>query len=255
MKPKPSVQHHTSPSLWKRFVDDTFAVIKLTHKDEFLQHINSIDKGIEFTAENTKADGSMPFLDTLVIPQPDGSLMTTVFRKPTHTDQYLQWDSHHAISAKYSVISTLYHRAKAVCSNLQHLNEEQAHLQKVLIRCKYPEWALNRMKKKINAPIIPKDNNNNKKKPTSSSNISNIKRNYMVVPYTKGLSESIKNVCKKYGIQVYFKGGRTIKDLLVAPKDKDHITKKSGIIYRYRCDRVECDKEYIGESSRTFGEV
>ena len=30
--------------------------------------------------------------------------------------------------------------------------------------------------------------------------------------------------------------------------------KKRGVIYRYKCDRVECDEEYIGESSRTFGE-
>ena len=29
---------------------------------------------------------------------------------------------------------------------------------------------------------------------------------------------------------------------------------KSGVIYRYKCDRVECDEEYIGESSRAFGE-
>ena len=40
----------------------------------------------------------------------------------------------------------------------------------------------------------------------------------------------------------------------MAPKDRDHITQKSGIIYRYKCDRVECDEEYIGESARTFGE-
>ena len=31
---------------------------------------------------------------------------------------------------------------------------------------------------------------------------------------------------KKHGIQVYFRGGKTIKDLLVAPKDKTHITKR-----------------------------
>ena len=92
----------------------------------------------------------------------------------------------------------------------------------------------------MNAPIT--SNNNNRKKKSINSNISNTKRNYIVVPYAKGLSESYKNVCKKYGIQVYFKGGRTIKDLLVAPKDKDHISKKSGIIYRYKCGRVECDK-------------
>ena len=40
----------------------------------------------------------------------------------------------------------------------------------------------------------------------------------------------------------------------MAPKDKDSLMKKSGVIYRYKCDRVECDDEYIGESSRTFGE-
>ena len=41
---------------------------------------------------------------------------------------------------------------------------------------------------------------------------------------------------------------------LVAPKDKDHITNKSGIIYRFQCERLECDEEYIGETARTFGD-
>ena len=40
----------------------------------------------------------------------------------------------------------------------------------------------------------------------------------------------------------------------MAPKDKDHITKKSGIIYKFKCDRLECDEEYIGETARTLGE-
>ena len=40
----------------------------------------------------------------------------------------------------------------------------------------------------------------------------------------------------------------------VNPTDKDPMMKKSGVIYSYKCDRVECDEEYIGESSRTFGE-
>ena len=40
----------------------------------------------------------------------------------------------------------------------------------------------------------------------------------------------------------------------MAPKDKDPILKKSGVIYRYKCDRVECDEVYIVQSSRTFAE-
>ena len=86
------------------------------------------------------------------------------------------------------------------------------------------------------------------------NNKSNTRRTYITVPYSKGLSESFQNTCKKYGIQVYFRGSKTIKDLLVEPKDRDHITQKSGIIYRYKCDRVECEDEYIGETARTFGE-
>ena len=53
---------------------------------------------------------------------------------------------------------------------------------------------------------------------------------------------------------MYFRGGKTIINLLVAPSDKDPILEKSEVIYRYKCDRMECDEEYIGESSRTFGE-
>ena len=55
-------------------------------------------------------------------------------------------------------------------------------------------------------------------------------------------------------VQVYCKGGTTIKNLLMTSKDKDPIQKQRGVIYRYQCDRVDCDEEYIGEPSRTFGE-
>ena len=76
----------------------------------------------------------------------------------------------------------------------------------------------------------------------------------MVVPYYKGLSESLKKICSKHGVQVYFKGGNTIKNLLVAPKRSRSYPEEGGVIYRYKCDRVECDEEYIGESSKAFGE-
>ena len=234
-------------------MDDTFVVMNTSYKEEFFNHINSIEKGIQFTAENTTADGYMPFLDTLVPPQADGNLLTTGYKKPTHINQYLQWDSHHAISAKYSVIGTLFHRAKEMCSTKQHLKEEHEHLQKVLTSCKFPRWDLNRIKKNISPPVIPERNNNKDKNRTDNKYKSYIRINYISVTYTRGLSESFKNICK-HGIQVYFRGGKTIKDLLVAPKDNDSTTKRSGIIYRYKCDRLECDKEYIGESAGTFGE-
>ena len=121
------------------------------------------------------------------------------------------------------------------------------HIEEALTICKYPFWDIQRVKLKKN---IQQQNKNNKR--PNNNNINN--RSSITVPYNQGLSESFKNIGRKYGIQVHFKSGRTLKDELVAPKDKDHITKKSVIIYRFKCDRLECDEEYIGETSRTFGE-
>ena len=95
------------PLMWKRFVDDTCVIIKEAHKQEFLKHINSIDPHMQFTSEDSKADGSMPFLDMLISLTENGRLNTTVYRNPTHTDMYLKWDSHHPIYSKYSVVGTL----------------------------------------------------------------------------------------------------------------------------------------------------
>ena len=236
------------PSLWKRFVDDTIVIMKKAHKEEFLTHLNSVDNSIQFTIEEPGPDGSLPFLDILITPDKDGRLDTTVYRKPTHMDQYLHWDSHHTISSKYSVVGTLHHRARTICSNNQLLQQEEDHLSEALINCNYPIWVLNRIKIKMNNPAQKKRNE------TSSTQQNNTPKPYITVPYYKGLSESVKKKCSNYGVQVYFKGGTTIKNLLVAPKDKDPMMKNSRVIYSYKCGRVICDEEYIGESSRTFGE-
>ena len=139
---------------------------------------------------------------------------------PTHTDLYLHWDSHHHLSAKFSVINTLKHRTKTVFSNHQLLKEEEEHLNKALRRCKYPAWAVNRVNiKQMNYNRTNQGSNKNKK---GSNN-----KPYIVVPYVKGMSESCKNIFRKHGIEMYFKGGNTIKNLLVYPKDSDIILQKS----------------------------
>ena len=74
------------PTFWRRFVDGTFVIIQKTKEDSFFNHINNIDDKIQFTKEASRSDGSMPFLDTLVTINGDGSLNTKVYRKPTHTD-------------------------------------------------------------------------------------------------------------------------------------------------------------------------
>ena len=206
--------------------------------------------------EDNKEDGSIPFLDTIVKPEDDGTLSITVYRKPTHTDQYLQWDSHHHLSAKFSVIHTLSHRAKTVCSRPELLQQEKDHLRKALTKCKYPKWALDKVQKRLNRSTSEVNDGVNNQCTTAAQPVTNEVKNkgHIVILYTQGLCESIKKICGRYGIQTHFKGGSTIKSLLVSPKDKDPMVNQSSAIYWYQCGDLGCDDEYIGETSRTFGE-
>ena len=249
-------------------MDDTWVIQKQAHKQEFLDHTNSVDPAIKFTVEGTQANGVIPFLDTLVTPLADNSLSFQVYQKPTHTDQYLQWDSHHSLSSKYSVIGTLTHWAKVVCTNSGLLQGELNHLRRALGKCNYPSWAIKRVQQKVlnnnqeDTSHNSSTNNNN----TSDNNNGNTNNNnqdsyptinrqvnkatvgQIAIPYTKGISESIKQTCGKYGIQVHFKGNTTIKQVLMKPKDWDPKYSKSGLIYSYQCHHLDCDEEYIGET-------
>ena len=205
---------------WCRFVDDTFVIHKEVNKQGFLQHINSVDPAIKFTVEDNKEDGSIPFLDTFVEPEADGTLFITMYRKPTYTDQYLQWDSHHHLSAKFSVIHTLSHRPSTVCSKPALLQQEKDHLREALTKCKYPKWALDKVEKRLKRSTSEVSDGVNNQGTTAAQPVTNEVKNkgHIVIPYTQGLCESIKKICGRYGIQTHFKGGRTIKSLLVSPQ-------------------------------------
>ena len=131
----------------------------------------------------------------LVIPKQMVVSVLQCTEKPTDTDLYLQWDNHHTIAAKYSVVNTLHHRARGVCFNPQLLMKEEDHLQRVLLENKYPIWVLNRVKMKINAPS---NQDQNKRGTSISANVtSGNQRSYIVVPYVKGLSNSLKKCMQK----------------------------------------------------------
>ena len=122
-----------------RYVDDTFVIQQEGQKKTFLEHINKVDPAIKCTVEGNQESGAIPFHDTLLKQEADNFRSITVYRKPMHTDQYLQWDSHHTLVTKYSVITTLTHRARTVFTKPELLNKEIHHLRKALTKCKYPK--------------------------------------------------------------------------------------------------------------------
>ena len=136
-------------------------------------------------------------MDTIVKPEADGSLPITVYNKATHMDQYLQLDSHYHLSAKFSVINTLTHRAKTVCSNPEVHCKEMDHLRKALTQCKYPKWALDKVEKNLNKSsreII--DGANGQGTAGMQPTTNEVKtKGHIVITYAQGLCKSIKKIC------------------------------------------------------------
>ena len=169
----------TSPTLikWRfRYVDDVHSVTRIDQVNKLQEHLNSIDLHIKFTIELPGA-GGLPFLDTLTEPTPN-SIESTVYRKPSHTDRYVGYNSNHPISAKLSVIHTLIHRAKQVCFTPEFLAKEMDHLHKVLHDNHYPAQFFQQGK--------PLQKTNGKPNPSTGKFIEGAT---VVIPYIKGLSE------------------------------------------------------------------
>jgi len=77
-------------------------------------------------------DDTIPFLDTSVSRVSDGLLTTSVYRKPTHTDQYLAFDSHHPQSVKRGIVKCLYDRAKHLTTKPSVISKGKKHLSSVV---------------------------------------------------------------------------------------------------------------------------
>ena len=99
---------------------------------------NSLHPSIKFTLEMQKEDTTIPFLDVLLVIQEDGSLGHKVYRKPTHTDRFLHYNSFHHPSIKTSVCKTLINRAKTICE-VDNIEGELEHLRSVLKMNAYPK--------------------------------------------------------------------------------------------------------------------
>ena len=154
-----------------------------------MNHINHQNPHTKFTNDPEK-DGQLPFLDTLVKRQSDGSLQVSVYRKPTHTDQYLAFDSYHPLEHKLSVVRMLFHRAETVVITPEDKDSELKHVKTALKCCGYhEEWSFKRACVKKNKSTPDKQNSTSNTK--SKINV--------VIPFVQGLSEKIKCVYSQCG--------------------------------------------------------
>ena len=106
------------PSIWLRYVDDTFVVWPHGRENlqEFHQHLNKQHLNIVFTMEE-ESEGRIPFLDVMVNRTiNETQAQTSVYRKPTQTDRYINYNSNHPRSILRATLCNMRDRANNICS-------------------------------------------------------------------------------------------------------------------------------------------
>ncbi|XP_054768197.2 uncharacterized protein LOC129275734 [Lytechinus pictus] len=222
------------PSLWLRYVDDTFVIWPHSTPDlhQFLNHLNHQHPSIKFTME-TQCDNSIPFLDVLITKTPSGFPSHQVYRKPTHTDRYLNFHSHH----HQSVSDTLIRRAHQL-SDKAHLQQELKHVTHALTTInQYPRRRINTQ------PSRHQPSTNSTANPSKTKPIATI-----VLPYIGKTSHRLQRILHSANILVRHQSSRKLHSILHSHKDKHPPNKQPGV-YKIPCD---CGKVYIGETRRDF---
>ena len=230
---------HLAPDVWLRFVDDTFTVLHEYSIEPFSSFLNSMNPHIQFTKE-LEEDEKLAFLDTCIHLLDDGTLKTTVYRKPTHTDQYLNWDSNHPLDHKRSVVRTLLNRVETHITDAQDQRLEVNHVKRVLKANGYKNWALN----------IPNQSNTTQRQSKTESTPKTTTP-LIGLPYIRGLSEELQRIFRQHGVSTYHKPSNTLRSHLVKPKDKQAKENKCGTVYQVPCG--SCEDSYVGETARALG--
>ena len=237
---------------WKRQMDDIFFVWRGKKEDLefFVWILNGVDNKVQFTLEMEK-DNYLPFLDVGIM-KVEGKLVTKVYRKPTHTQQYINWDSNHPKNMLLGVLKGLIHRAHVLCDKKEDLLEELALLKDVFLSNGYPEklvlktledsWA----KETLKAVLKGVEQKVKVEKP---------KENYFEVlhaPYVKGFSEGLQRRLRRLQVGFVPKSGETIYSNVCRLKQRVDVDERKNVVYAVPCG--DCGIRYFGETGQHFSD-
>ena len=222
---------HTPPSLWLRYVDNTFCILNKDHINDFYTHLNSICSHIQFTIEK-EHNFFLPFLDVLVKRNSrNGSitthslLSTTIYRKPAHTNRYLHYTSHHPKHQKLTVAKTLLSRVNTHITDNTQKHSELQNIRSTLRLNGFP----------TRTTFLTS------RQPRSQNTQYN---HFTSIPYIQGTSEKIRRVLNEAGVKPI----HTIGRILPSPKDPLNLEEKSCLVHQAPC--FDCDFVYIGQTKR-----
>ena len=171
-----------------------------------------------------------------------------MYRKPTHTDRYLDFHSHHDNNHKISTTATLIHRAINLPNSQTGRSQEIKRVYTALDSNGYPTNLTQITKKKCFPPPVPtpEDLFGTFFKCVDPP----LTRGFATLPNIKGLTEPLTRLLKKQDIQVTNKPVKTLQQEFPAPKFRPEKVDHCNVVYKIPCST--CSWSYIGETKRSF---
>ena len=217
------------PRLWLRYVDDVLSIVKRNSLEGMLVHLNAQNDAITFTKEDEN-EGKLPFLDG-EIARKHARLTLTVYRKPTHSGRYLNFASHHPISAKCSTADSLFNRAESIVTEEEQKEEEFRRATQELLANDYPPRFIARRLE------LAKSRTRQAQTPSLTNDRDRKKLTTVVMPFVDGVSQPIQRVLKPLDVRVVGKPAPWKWSL--QHENRLNRNDQAGVVYRLKCNDCE----------------
>jgi hypothetical protein len=236
------------PLFYRRYVDDTFWLLPINSDvNSLLTYMNSCHPNMKFTFE-TEKNNSLNFIGLTVshnVSACNFGFSTKVYRKPTSTELYMNFNSFIPLQYRLSVFKCLVFRAIRLCSSWIDISDEILSLRAMLLRNAFPSWVLDRI---IRFSLQSFLNPTLRYGPAKE-------RMYIGLPYlgnqTDIIRKKIIKIFKQFvphkDLIIYFKPGLRVSNFFHI-KDPTPTDSRSSIVYKFTC--TSCQASYIGQTSR-----
>ena len=245
---------NAKPRLYARYVDDIFLIID---NNDALQEIKTLFESnsiLKFTYEEEKHN-RLAFLDVLVNRQ-ENKFSTSVYIKPTHSNDCLNYNGVCPDRYKISTINTLINRAYRVCSDWHTFHSEIERIKQLLTDNNFPMAVIDESIRKF----ISKKQCVQIPDPPSPPHISLYYCSQMTSDY-KQQERNLKNIVHrsvtpvgrdaKINLHVFYRN-RTVRKLFIHNKVY-RCREEFNVVYRYTCNIAGCNSaQYIGYTEQTL---
>ena len=236
------------PSLYKRYVDDTFAIMPdVQAAESFLTTLNKCHSSIKFTMEIAN-NNILPFLG-MELEKSDCKLKTRVYKKPTDTGLLLHFQSHVDNKYKRALLVTMLNRAYRLSSDWQAFDVEVNRLANVFSHLNYPGSLIQSTIRTFVDKKVTKhsdqEQDEKKEKEIPIRIILPFKDQTSAQAVKKQLHD-LSNKIRKEVLPVFT--SRKIGEQVKSREPKPPIVNQQSVVYYFKCDL--CDADYVGYTCR-----